>query len=225
MADIVDESSITRLMRNNEKHDCICITAYRSNREKDENGVVHKRRAKVSNQAANNALGAVLRKMGYDITKVVGKYPEEGGQQKDIKENSWFVVNVNDDPDFLDVCADLAESDEQDSILFIPRGCFQTGRGCFLYGTKNDPDAWVGYHEKKMTDGITINGDSPFETRISGKRFVFNLVDESEDDDKFWDPSSMYGAQARYSYIKGHYGLDFFNISNHRQTPTTQRKG
>lgn len=209
MKQIEQESSITRLMRSNEEHDCICITAFRSNREKDEKGV-HRRKARVSNQAANHALGAVLKKMGYHITKVVGKYPEENGE-KDVKENSWFVVNVNDDPDFLDVCADLAEADEQDSILFIPKGCFQSGKGCFLYGTKNDPDAWVGYHEKKMADGISINGDSPFETRISGKRFVFNLVDES-DDEQFWNPSSMYGAQARYAYVKNHYGLDFFNV-------------
>ena len=210
-ASAVNESSITRLMRHNEEHDCICITAFRSTREKDDAGI-HKRKARVSNNAANNALGAILRKMGYNVTKVVGKYPEEDGAG-DVKENSWFVVNVNDDEDFVQVCADLAEADEQDSILVIPRGCFSAGKGCYLYGTKNTPDAWVGYHERKMTDGISINGDSPFETRIDGKRYSFNIVDESEED-RFWNPSSMFGAMARHSYIKSHYGLDFFNPKN-----------
>ena len=36
-------------------------------------------------------------------------------------------------------------------------------------------------------------------------------MDES-DEDEFWNPSSMYGAQARYAYIKSHYGLDYFNV-------------
>ena len=206
----LNESSITRLMRHNEEHDCVCMTAYRSNREKDDFGV-HKRKARVSNQKANAALGAVLRKYGYNVTKVVGKYPEEDGQA-DVKENSWFVVNVNDDSDFVDVCADLAEADEQDSILVMPKGSFSTGKGCYLYGT-NPNGSWPKYHEKKMTDGISVNGDSPFETRISGKRYSFNVVDESKDD-IFWNPSSMFGAMARHAYIKNHYGLDFFNIAN-----------
>ena len=206
----VNESSITRLMRHNEEHDCVCMTAYRSNREKDDSGV-HKRKARVSNQKANAALGAVLRRYGYNVTKVVGKYPEEDGQA-DVKENSWFVVNVNDDSDFVDVCADLAEADEQDSILVMPKGSFSTGKGCYLYGT-NPNGSWPKYHEKKMTDGISVNGDSPFETRISGKRYSFNVVDESKDD-IFWNPSSMFGAMARHAYIKNHYGLDFFNIAN-----------
>lgn len=206
----VNESSITRLMRHNEEHDCVCMTAYRSNREKDDFGV-HKRKARVSNQKANAALGAVLRRYGYNVTKVVGKYPEEDGQA-DVKENSWFVVNVNDDSDFVDVCADLAEADEQDSILVMPKGSFSSGKGCYLYGT-NPNGSWPKYHEKKMTDGISVNGDSPFETRISGKRYSFNVVDESKDD-IFWNPSSMFGAMARHAYIKNHYGLDFFNIAN-----------
>ena len=206
----LNESSITRLMRHNEEHDCVCMTAYRSNREKDDSGV-HKRKARVSNQKANAALGAVLRRYGYNVTKVVGKYPEEDGQA-DVKENSWFVVNVNDDSDFVDVCADLAEADEQDSILVMPKGSFSSGKGCYLYGT-NPNGSWPKYHEKKMTDGISVNGDSPFETRISGKRYSFNVVDESKDD-IFWNPSSMFGAMARHSYIKNHYGLDFFNIAN-----------
>ena len=206
----VNESSITRLMRHNEEHDCVCMTAYRSNREKDDSGV-HKRKARVSNQKANAALGAVLRRYGYNVTKVVGKYPEEDGQA-DVKENSWFVVNVNDDSDFVDVCADLAEADEQDSILVMPKGSFSSGKGCYLYGT-NPNGSWPKYHEKKMTDGISVNGDSPFETRISGKRYSFNVVDESKDD-IFWNPSSMFGAMARHAYIKNHYGLDFFNIAN-----------
>ena len=206
----LNESSITRLMRHNEEHDCVCMTAYRSNREKDDSGV-HKRKARVSNQKANAALGAVLRKYGYNVTKVVGKYPEEDGQA-DVKENSWFVVNVNDDSDFVDVCADLAEADEQDSILVMPKGSFSSGKGCYLYGT-NPNGSWPKYHEKKMTDGISVNGDSPFETRISGKRYSFNVVDESKDD-IFWNPSSMFGAMARHAYIKNHYGLDFFNIAN-----------
>lgn len=206
----VNESSITRLMRHNEEHDCVCMTAYRSNREKDDSGV-HKRKARVSNQKANAALGSVLRKYGYNVTKVVGKYPEEDGQA-DVKENSWFVVNVNDDSDFVDVCADLAEADEQDSILVMPKGSFSSGKGCYLYGT-NPNGSWPKYHEKKMTDGISVNGDSPFETRISGKRYSFNVVDESNDD-IFWNPSSMFGAMARHAYIKNHYGLDFFNIAN-----------
>ena len=210
MENNVNESSITRLMRHNEEHDCVCMTAYRSNREKDDSGV-HKRKARVSNQKANAALGSVLRKYGYNVTKVVGKYPEEDGQD-DVKENSWFVVNVNDDSDFVDVCADLAEADEQDSILVMPKGSFSTGKGCYLYGT-NPNGSWPKYHEKKMTDGISVNGDSPFETRISGKRYSFNVVDESKDD-IFWNPSSMFGAMARHAYIKNHYGLDFFNIAN-----------
>lgn len=205
----MEESPILKLMRHNEAHDCVCITAYRSNMERDDAGI-QKRNAQVSNQAANNALGALLRKMGYGITKVVGKYPDEGGQY-DERDGGWFAANVNDDLDFIGSCADLAEADEQDAILVIPKGCFSPGRGCYFYGTKNDPDAWIRYHERKTVGGISINGDSTFEVSIGWKMYSFSIVDES-DEDEFWDPSSMYGAQARHAYIKNHYGQDFFNV-------------
>ena len=58
---------------------------------------------------------------------------------------------------------------------------------------------------------MTNDGDAAFEASIGGKRYCFNIVDES-DEDEFWNPSSMYGAYARHVYIKSHYGLDFFNV-------------
>ena len=214
----VNESSITRLMRHNEEHDCICITAYRSDRENDEDGV-HVRKARMSNQTANHALGAVLKRLGYDITKVVGQYPEtivgkDGSTTTKIaKEMSWFVVNVNDDGDFLAVCADLAERDSQDSILFIPKGTLKSGKGCYIYGTSSREKAWPEYHQKVLTDGIKVNGNSQYSTKIDGKEFAFDLVAEDADGlGSFGSFSSQWGGLAKHSYIKNHYGIDIFNI-------------
>lgn len=210
---LIEESSITRLMRHNEEHECVCITAYRSSRMADDKGL-HRRKARMPNRVANNALGAALRKMGYNITQVLGQYPEMVPQDDgtmvagpDIKESSWFVVNVNDDPDFLEKCASLAEKDEQDSILFIPKGSLTTGKGCFLYGTKNEENAWPSYHEKVFTDGISINGDDSIFTKIDGKKFAFSLVNE-DSSDYLSNKDGMWSSLAKVSYVKKHYGVD-----------------
>lgn len=186
----LEESSINRLMAHNEEHDCAVITAFRGENTKQKN------------LALNSALGRIMRDLGYGTTKVIGSYQEEGMEKAD-EEVSWFVVNVNDDANFLDNIADLAEKDNQDSILVIPKGKFKSGE-CFLYGTKKDGE-WVKYHEKKPTEGLHLNGKDVFFTRIKGKKFAFQLIESCEE-----VLSENYGsynnALVIHSYVKNHYG-------------------
>ena len=204
-----NELSLNRLVAHNLAHDCICMTAFRSDREEDKEGR-HKRKAYVSNQQANHALGEALRELGYQTIKVIGKYKETIERDGEVlntgryvQEVSWFVVNVKDGKDFLAVCADLAEKDNQDSILVIPRGKLRSGNGCFLYGTTTREDAWVPYH-RKMACVRMLVGKADVSTQVNGKEFSFDLASESSGIKCVGFGSNL----VMHDYIRKHYGID-----------------
>lgn len=77
-------------------------------------------------QALNHELVGILRGYGYGVTAVRGEYvykssPEDTETLTD-RENSYFVVNLHDDPKFKENILELGTYFNQNSIIYKPSG-------------------------------------------------------------------------------------------------------
>lgn len=181
----LDESSLSRLWKHNELHDCGAITAFRKyhNCGYDVNGdpcddtpveLSTKEKTK-----RNLALASDIKKMGYNTTKIVGKYPEGGSS---IKEVSYFVVDVNDTGNLEKDIKTLGEKYNQDSVLFIQKGAIQNTAKAWLIGTNRCCNNWLGFGQMEVFNKGKVGYDSPvYTTYVNGRPFVFEDIKLSDE--------------------------------------------
>lgn len=160
---LLNQSSLSRLLDHSTKHDCAMLTAFRGNLSKEEN------------KKRNTVLAKALKRYGYDLTVVDGVYHEQGAKHP-TKEDSFFVVNVKDDPQFKKHCCDLAEEFEQDSIAYMPAGSLgkDAKEKPYLIGTKPEGE-WPKYGETVNFDGTNFGKHSTIRTQINGRPFSFTF--------------------------------------------------
>jgi hypothetical protein len=127
---MLNESSLSRVWRHNEEHDCAAMTAFRKARDCGKGEEYTKK----ENKARNKSLLSKLKSKGYSVTSLKGKYPEGGVEGK---EESFFIVDINDRGDLLKDVKMLGEMFEQDSVLFIPKGAINNTADAYLIGTNN----------------------------------------------------------------------------------------
>jgi len=161
---LLNESSISRAYEHMLEHETGFITAYRG-----DTADLSKCRDNVSeepeNYKRNQELKALLLESGYGVTDVDGTYVEgfETEAAKEVKEHSFFVVNLNDDPGFKDALFSYSEFYCQDSYLYVPQG----GKNALLIGTNNDE--FPGYGNENNTGDFIGGKEGEFMTRL-GKR-------------------------------------------------------
>ena len=143
--DFLNESSLSRIHQHTQEHDTAILTAYRAAPDDSEGCITDLPAAgqeeaspRKMNQKRNRELKAMLLRKGYGVTRVDGSYIENFSDPDPLKlvevsESSFFVVNLNDSPNFVSDMKDLGELFCQDSILIIPQG----GAGAYLYGTND----------------------------------------------------------------------------------------
>ena len=159
---ILNESGLTRIIAQNQMHDCAILTAYRTDKPS------------ALNKKDNAALGYALNRLGYGATKVLGTY-EEAIAGVPSKEWSWFAVNLKDDPDFIDNIVKFGTSLKQDTVLVIPKNGFFKPIDIYLEGTNDNAFCPVGQKVhatsvkfgKKDNSMLTIIKHKPF-------YFIFN---------------------------------------------------
>lgn len=115
-------------------------------------------------------LKAKLLKLGYGVTEIGGTYIEGLKSDNPIPtvENSFFVTNINDDPNFFDELFKLSEYFNQDSFLYKPKGKKQA----YLYGTNED--MFIGYGNRRIAGVLHLNVKYEYLSRIGNKAFSFN---------------------------------------------------
>ena len=122
----LNESGLSRVHQHISAHDTAVITAFRNDPSSDEGCYNAKPPAEQeesplkANKARNKNLKAVLLKMGYGVTRVDGSYIEnfdDVDNRKEVSEESFFVVNLKDDPDFNNNINRLGQMFCQDSVL------------------------------------------------------------------------------------------------------------
>jgi len=161
---VINENSLNRVRQHMLENETAFITAYRNDPE-DYTKCRPNHSKNDNNKSRNKELKAVLMERGYGVTSVMGSYVEGFGTKaaKEVREHSFFVVNLNDDPNFKEAIFKLSEFYCQDSFLYVPQG----GKDALLIGT-NDDD-FPGYGVESNTGDFLGGREGQFMSRV-GKR-------------------------------------------------------
>ena len=158
---LLKETSISRVYEHISNHETVFISAHRNDTTdfskcRPDSSTIEE------NYKRNQELKATLMNYGYGVTDVDGTYVEafKTDQAVEVKEDSFFVVNLVDDPDFYKKLFDLSEHYCQDSFLYVPQG----GKGALLVGT-NDDD-YPGYAVSKDSGNFIGGKEGEFMTRV-----------------------------------------------------------
>ena len=166
----LNESSLSRLYRHMMAHDTAIITAYRGDPNDDSNCVDKSQATEdSSNEVRNRDLKATLMTLGYGVTSVDGSYIENFNTPEayEVAEHSYFVVNLEDNPDFAEYIVILGEDFCQDAVLIIPKG----GQGAYLHGTNNSE--FPGYGQKVQAGDLSFGREQEFMTKVRGRPMAF----------------------------------------------------
>jgi len=170
---LINESSLSRLWKHNEEHDCGALTAFRKGPDCGDGTPYTKK----ENTQRNKSLLAKLKAKGYGVTKLHGKNPEGG---KSVTEISYFVVDLQDKGNLEKDLRKLGEEFDQDSILFVPKGAIKGDSKAYLIGTNKCENNWLGYGKKEVFAKGRMGYDSPIYTSmVNGRPFIFESVGET----------------------------------------------
>ena len=166
----LNESSLSRVWKHNEEHDCGALTAFRKGESCGE-GTPYSNN---DNKKRNRSLLSKLKSKGYGVTTLHGSYPEGG---KTTKEISYFVVDLHDAGSLEKDIKSLGTEFEQDSILFIPKGAIKGDTKAYLIGTNTCENNWLGLGKTEVFNKGRMGYDSPIYTsRVNGRPFIFEEV-------------------------------------------------
>jgi hypothetical protein len=188
---LLNEAGLARVRQDMLDHDTAFITAYRGDindtsmcvysPSSDQELSERDRRDKLgkkgqTNKKNNRELSAYMLSQGYGVKSVQGSYIENFGSvdpekiPREVREASYFVTNLNNDPEFFEQIINLGKRYCQDSVILVPKG--EEG---YLHGTNN---TYPGLDEKE-TLGKFMGGETgEFMTRIKSRPFVMK---EDED--------------------------------------------
>jgi hypothetical protein len=174
---VLSESGLSRVWSWVQEYDTAIITAFRndpldnsecafdSDREEEGNTALQ------TNKDRNHDLKAALFYNRYGVTHGAGAYIEnylDPEKQVEVREDSFFVVNLNDDPEFFSNIEKLGQMFCQDSVLMIPQG----GDGAYLLGTNNSE--WPGLGNREMVGKFRAGEEAEFMTKVKKRPFTFN---------------------------------------------------
>jgi len=171
--EVLTESSLSRMWTHMQDHQTAMITAFRDDPEDGKGCVMDPQpsegeSALDKNKDRNRDLKATLLRFGYGVTAVQGTYIENYMKKNavEVKEDSMFVVNLEDDPKFFANLEMLAQRFCQDSVLLVPQG----GEGAYLKGTN---DSYPGLGKSEKVGSFTGGKEGEFMTRVKGRPVVF----------------------------------------------------
>ena len=170
------ESSWSRVLQWMDNYDIATITAFRSQLKNIRNpqktfipkGMnVGDSFSLKQNRDKNLRLKAQLIAKGYGVTSIHGSYIEGigGNNNSEVAEESFFVVNINNNPNFEETMFNLSEYYNQDSFLIKPKG-----KHALLIGTNNTD--FPGYGNA-VDQGELTSLPSKFMSRIKNACFAF----------------------------------------------------
>lgn len=176
----ITESSLSRLEKWMDNYDIACISACRSyidditdNTSPDDIKKYHNnddqpvKVTSLENKHRSSQLKANLLVLKYGVTAIKGNYIEGFGTSNshEVFEQSYFVVNLNNDPKFFDNIIKLGEYFNQDSIMYKKKG-----ENAYLFGTNNsDFPGYMRADEYKQYHALA----GKFMSRIKNAAFSF----------------------------------------------------
>ena len=162
----INKSSLSRIWSHMKNHDSGTITAWRDKRDCNTGEVYTKGEKK----ARNHVLLSNLQKQQFSVTKVKGTYIENYNtpDAKEVGEDVYLVVDINDKGNLKETLKKLGEVYEQDSILFIPKG----GKTGELIGTNKCEYGFPGWNKTKILKNPIFGKSGEMMTKIKGRPFI-----------------------------------------------------
>ena len=123
---------------------------------------------------------ATLMFLGYGVVRIKGTYIDFflSNNRIEVKEDSYFVVNLSNDPMFIKNIKKLGEVFCQDSVLIIECG----GNHNYFVGTKNS--VFPGFGEV-ISVGTFIAETEQDLTEFEGRPFVLDTLRSMQINSKF----------------------------------------
>lgn len=177
------ESSLSRLQSKTAAHDCATMSAFRGDTDK------------ATNKRNSATMKKALQAAGYSVTAIRGSFIENAGtdKEKKVSEDSFFVENSNDSPDFVKTVAKLGAKFDQDSVLIIPKG----GKGAYLYGTTRRDGAWPAFGQHGVVGNSSFGGATgEYFSTVGGRAFQFKeatVLSEAEFDAEYPRALTIHG--------------------------------
>jgi len=188
---IINEAGLSRIRQDMSDYDTAFITAFRgdindksmcvytppSQEELSERDKMGKRGE--TNKRNNKELSAFLLSQGYGIKNVQGSYIENFGSldpeklPREVKEASFFVTNLKNDPEFAEQIINLGKRFCQDSVIIVPKG--EEG---YIYGTNNGK--YPGLDQKETVGKFMGGKTGEFMSRKGGRPFVMKEDEETK---------------------------------------------
>lgn len=192
----INESSLSRLQKHMKDHDTGTITAFRFANDCGKG----KEYTKKENLQRNKSLLAKLQNKRYGVTSVKGSYIENFGTKdaKEVGENVFFVVDLQDNGNLLKDLQKLGEEFEQDSILFIPKG----GTKSELHETNKCKLGYPGYKKIQRFTKRSLGDKGEFFTKVKGRPFIFK---ENLEISEHLLPQGFFGRWACSKISKNHW--------------------
>lgn len=160
------ESSLSRLYKHMQEHESAALSAFRNEFTKQEN------------LERNRELKAELLGRGYGVTRILGSYIEnfETPKAVEVAEESFFVSNRKDDPDFALEIAQLGEDFNQDSVLIVDKGA----QDAYLLGTSPEGE-FPQYGKKESVGALKMGDEAEFMSRVGGRPYTFSPKEMNEE--------------------------------------------
>jgi hypothetical protein len=180
---IINEAGLSKIRQDMSDYDTAFITAFRgdindksmcvyvppSQEELSERDKMGKRGE--INKRNNKELSAFLLSQGYGIKNLQGSYIENFGSldpekiPREVKEASFFVTNLKNDPEFAEQIINLGKRFCQDSVIIVPKG--EEG---YIYGTNKGK--YPGLDQKETVGKFAGGETGEFMSRINSRPFV-----------------------------------------------------
>ncbi len=187
---LINEAGLNKIRQDMSDYDTAFITAFRgdindksmcvyvppSEEELSERDKMGKRGE--TNKRNNKELSAFLLSQGYGVKNIQGSYIENFGSinpekiPREVKEASFFVTNLKDDPHFFEEIINLGKRFCQDSVILVPKG--EEG---YLYGTNK---TYPGLDQKETVGKFAGGETGEFMSRIGKRPFVMKEDEETK---------------------------------------------
>jgi hypothetical protein len=163
-----------------EKYDSGIISAFRTSTTNCVGGDIGSSLNKNDDEYRNKHLTATLMFLGYGVVRIKGTYVDFflSNNRIEVKEDSYFVVNLSNDPKFIKNIKKLGELFCQDSVLIIERG----GNHNYFAGTNNS--AFPGFG-KEISVGILKPETEPDMTEFERRPFRLDTFKSIQINSKF----------------------------------------
>mgnify|MGYP003113504368 CR=1 FL=1 len=188
---LINEAGLSKIRQDMSDYDTAFITAFRGDiddksmcvytppseedlSERDKMG----KRGK-TNKRNNKELSAFLLSQGYGVKNVQGSYIENFGSvdpekvPREVKEASFFVTNLNNDPEFAEQIINLGKRFCQDSVIIVPKG-----KEGYIYGTNKSK--YPGLDQKETVGKFAGGETGEFMSRIKSRPFVMKEDEKTE---------------------------------------------